>query len=261
MSPPAPAPQRRPADRPLLVLLPGMDGTGLMFEPFVKALGGFRTRVVRYPEGLTSYSACLHFARVQLPRDRPFILLGESFSGPVAMALAAEQPEGLVALVLCGTFARNPRPGLAWLAPLLGLLPARRLPLFLIRYLLLGQWATEPLLDRVWAMLPQVPAPTLKGRLRSVLSVDHTPILWRIQVPVLVLRGDQDRLVPPEATDWLRTHLPSLDIATLHGPHWLLQTRPEAATQALVAFLDRLPAPVDANSEEVAAPGRNSHER
>ena len=45
-----------PADpRLMLVLLPGMDGTGLMFEPFVKAAEGFESRVVRYPTALTSY--------------------------------------------------------------------------------------------------------------------------------------------------------------------------------------------------------------
>jgi pimeloyl-ACP methyl ester carboxylesterase len=213
-----------------------------MFEPFLAALGDFETRVVRYPAALVSYPACVHFARTQLPTDRPFLLLGESFSGPVALALAAEQPEGLVALVLCGTFARNPRPGLAWTEPLLRLLPARRLPLALIRFLLLGRWATAPLLDLVRAMLPEVPAPTLKGRLLAVLAVDQTPLLERIQVPTLALVAAQDRLVPPAATRWLRAHLPNLDIGRLQGPHWLLQTRPDAAAQALRDFLARLPA-------------------
>ncbi|WP_243303786.1 alpha/beta fold hydrolase [Geothrix oryzisoli] len=242
MSLPVSDPPQAPVERPLLVLLPGMDGTGLMFEPFVKALGSFKARVVRYPEGLTSYAACLHFARVQLPRGRPYLLLGESFSGPVAMALAVEQPEGLVGLVLCGTFARNPRPGLAWAVTLLGLLPGR-LPLALLRYLLLGRWATPALMDLAQTLAPQVPAATLKGRLRSVVTVDQTPLLGRIQVPTLALVAAQDRLVPPAATDWLRSHLPNLDVVRLQGPHWLLQTRPDAAVQAIAAFLDRLPKP------------------
>ena len=230
-------------DRPLLVLLPGMDGTGLMFEPFLQALGGFEPRVVRYPAALVSYPACVHYARTLLPRDRPFLLLGESFSGPVALALAAERPEGLVALVLCGTFARNPRPGLAWLAPLLRALPVRRLPLALLRYLLLGRWNSGPLTDLVNTLLPQVPAATLKGRLLAVVAVDQTPLLEHIQVPTLALVAAHDRLVPKAATTWLRAHLPNLDLVTLQGPHWLLQTRPDAAAQALAAFLERLGKP------------------
>jgi len=254
MSPPAASPPQPPAARPLVVLLPGLDGTGLMFGPFVEALGraAFEARVVRYPVALTSYPACIHFARTLLPRDRPFLLLGESFSGPVALALAAEKPENLVGLVLCGTFARNPRPGLRWLAPLLGILPGR-LPLFLIRFLLLGRWATEPLMEQVQALLPQVPAGSLKSRLRSVVAVDETPLLAPLRVPTLALVAAHDRLVPPAATEWLRANLPNLDIMRLQGPHWLLQTRPDAAAKAIRDFLDRLPKPQPIPLESLAA--------
>ena len=229
-----------PEERPLLILLPGLDGTGMMFEPFLGVLDGFETRVVRYPAGLVSYPACVHHARTHLPKDRPFLLLGESFSGPVAMALAAERPEGLVALVLCGTFARNPRPGLAWTSPLLRLLPPLRLPAGLIRFLLLGRWATEPLMELVRRLLPTVPKATLVDRLRAVLAVDQTPLLACIQAPALALVAAHDRLVPPAATRHLRAHLPRLDVLTLQGPHWLLQTRPDAAAQALRDFLGRI---------------------
>lgn len=244
MSRPASPHPPPPAARPLVVLLPGLDGTGLMFGPFVAALAaaGFEARVVRYPPALVSYAACTHFAHTLLPRDRPFLLLGESFSGPVALALAAGEPEGLVGLVLCGTFARNPRPGLAWAASLLGLLPGR-LPLGLLRFLLLGRWATPALMDLAQTLAPQVPAATLKGRLRSVVAVDQTALLDRLRVPSLALIAAHDRLVPPGAGEWLRFHRPDLDIVRLQGPHWLLQTRPDTAVQAIAAFLDRLPKP------------------
>lgn len=225
--------------RPLLVLLPGMDGTGLMFGPLVAALEGFETRVVRYPTELTSYPDCVAFARAALPRDRPFLLLGESFSGPVAIALAAEQPAGLVGLVLCVTFARNPRPGLAWLGPLLRALPPARLPLPLLRRLLLGPHPSAALLSLATTMLPQVPPLTLKQRLLAVVAVDHTPLLAQVRVPVLALCASRDRLVPRAATAWIRAHLPALDIATLRGPHWILPTRPEAAALVIKDFLSR----------------------
>ena len=106
--------------------------------------------------------------------------------------------------------------------------------------LLLGRWATEPLMDRVRAMAPQVPPATLKGRLRSVVAVDQTALLGRIRVPTLALVGAQDRLVPRAAGEWMRRHLRRLDVVRLQGPHWLLQTRPDAAVQAIEAFLGRL---------------------
>ncbi len=230
---------------PILVLLPGMDGTGIMFEPFLRVLDGLEARVVRYPVALTSYPDCVAFARAQLPVDRRFLLLGESFSGPVAIALAAEQPAGLAGLVLCGTFARNPRPGLAWTAPLLRALPPSRLPLPLLRRLLLDRWDSGPLAVLVQAMLPQAPVATLKARLLAVLAVDHTPLLSEIQVPILALVASHDRLVPRSATDWIRTHR-SIDTVTLQGPHWLLQTRPEACVQAIADFQARNRKPQDA---------------
>jgi pimeloyl-ACP methyl ester carboxylesterase len=223
---------------PILVLLPGLDGTGIMFEPFLQVLDGFDTKVVRYPVALTSYPDCVAFARARLPVDRTFLLLGESFSGPVAIALAAERPAGLAGLVLCGAFARNPRPALAWTAPLLRALPSSPLPLPLLRWLLLDRWASGPLAALVRTMLPQVPVATLKARLLAVLAVDHTPRLSQIQVPILALCASQDRLVPKEAPDWIRANSP-LDIVTLQGPHWLLQTRPEACAQAIRDFLER----------------------
>lgn len=225
--------------QPILVLLPGMDGTGLMFEPFVQVLHGLEPRVVRYPAELTSYADCIAYARTQLPVDRPFLLLGESFSGPVAIALAAERPPQLLGLVLCVTFARNPRPRLArWAAPLLRALPPLRLPRPLLRRVLLGARAPESLIRLVDLMLPQVPTATLKQRLLAVVDVDHTPLLAQVQVPALALCASHDRLVPARAATWMQAHLPSLDIHTIRGPHWLLQTRPEEALRVLHGFLE-----------------------
>lgn len=236
-----------PSPRPALVLLPGLDGTGVMFEPLLRALGpDLDPRVVRYPPELGSYADCLAFARAQLPADRPFLLLGESFSGPVALALAAEAPEGLRGLVLCGTFARNPRPGLAWAAPFLRRLPPLRLSPPLTRRLLLDRWGTAALASLADRMLPTVPKATLKARLLAVLGVDHRALLGRVPVPTLLLRAAGDRVVPSRAAGELRAGLRRPDQVTLEGPHWLLQARPEAAARALADFMDRIGLPGEA---------------
>ena len=227
------------APLPILVLLPGMDGTGLMFKPFLRALTGFEPRVVRYPQALTSYAACAAFARAQLPVDRPFLLLGESFSGPVAIALAAERPAGLQGVILCVTFARNPLPKLAWATPLLRALPPMQLPVPLLRRLLLGLRPSAELTGLATSLLQQLSPATVKGRILAAAAIDHTALLQQIQVPILALRASRDRLIPRATTDWIRAHRPDLDIVTLKGPHWLLQTRPEACVQAIQDFVRR----------------------
>ena len=245
----------RPEDPPLLVLLPGMDGTGRMFEPFVHAAADVETRVVRYPPELTTYPDCIAFARTQLPTGRPFLLLAESFSGPVAIALSAEHPEGLRGVVLCSSFAQNPRPEWLWLRPLLRLLPPLQLPLPLLRRLLLGKRASGALVQLTTAMLPHFPTATMKGRTLAVAAVDHTALLAQVRVPMLALRAAQDRLVPRAATEWIRAHRAQLDITTLQGPHWLLQTRPAACLQAILAFVDLRPAPPPTPDAAIPLPG------
>jgi pimeloyl-ACP methyl ester carboxylesterase len=80
---------------PTLVLLPGMDGTGDLFAPLVAALGPhMRTVIVRYPDEPLDYASDEEIARAALPIGHPFILLGESFSGPIAVSIAASAPRG-----------------------------------------------------------------------------------------------------------------------------------------------------------------------
>ena len=95
-----------------LVLLPGMDGTGQLFGRFLEALGPeVRAIVIAYPPAQNlDYSQLEAFVRSKLPSDQPFVILGESFSGPIAVSIAASPPDGLRGIVLCCSFVRNPRP-------------------------------------------------------------------------------------------------------------------------------------------------------
>jgi hypothetical protein len=95
-----------------LVLLPGLDGTGLLFEDFVAALGSDVDVVVaRYPtDRPLDYANLEQIARSFIPPNIPFVLLGESFSGPIALSIAASSPPGLLGVIMCCSFARNPYP-------------------------------------------------------------------------------------------------------------------------------------------------------
>ena len=74
-----------------LVLLPGMDGTGELFAPLLNALNpGLRTTVVSYADRPATYAEHESVALAELPKDRPFAILGESFSGPIAVTIAAQ---------------------------------------------------------------------------------------------------------------------------------------------------------------------------
>ncbi len=76
-----------------LVLLPGLDGTGLLFGPIVdKLAAGIEPLIVRYPcDVLLGYRELLPLVEEQLPAG-PFVLLGESFSGPLTVMVAGSVP-------------------------------------------------------------------------------------------------------------------------------------------------------------------------
>src|SRR6185369_2945536 len=93
-----------------LVLLPGMDGTGILFEPLLEILPPeLEAQVVSYPTHKPcGYEELAGLVAAALPKDGPFIILGESFSGPLAIMAAHAQPPGLKGIVLCASFARSP---------------------------------------------------------------------------------------------------------------------------------------------------------
>ena len=114
-----------------LILLPGMDGTGVFFERLVEHLGeGIDPVVVSYPENdPLGYEDLKPFVTSRFPNENPFFILGESFSGPLAVMAAAERPKNLKGIILVATFVRNPMPAftgkLKWIlrGPLLRLRP------------------------------------------------------------------------------------------------------------------------------------------
>lgn len=222
-----------------------MDGTARLFHRFDAALrvqAAIDTQAIAYPAAPLDYAALEAFVRERLPRDRPFVVLAESFSGPLGAALRAEPPPGMRALVLCCSFVRNPRPMLAPLRHLLGLVPFGAMPGFALRQVLLAPCSTPQLQDELAAALAQVPPSVLRQRLRAVLETDASRSFARGSLPVLYLRARHDRLVPPANAVQILRLAPDAQLADIAAPHMLLQAAPEAAAVAVTAFLASLSA-------------------
>ena len=88
---------------PKLILLPGMDGTGELFADFVKALPNLEIEVMRYPtDRHLSYEQLVPIVRSGISASEPFVFVAESFSTPLAIKLAADNPSNLKGVVICG---------------------------------------------------------------------------------------------------------------------------------------------------------------
>jgi pimeloyl-[acyl-carrier protein] methyl ester esterase len=222
-----------------LVLLPGMDGTGVFFTDFAAAMPPeFEPLVVTYPnDPKLGYPRLEALARAALPHDRPFIVLGESFSGPIAISIAASNPPGLRGLILCCTFARSPHPLLPLATAALRPLPAGRVPAFILHRNLFGRFDSPRFRGQLAEVRGLVSAKTLKSRLEAVAHIDVTDKLRRVTVPILYLRAKRDRVVSRSSGDYVERIRPDAEIAGLDAPHLLLQTVPQEALSVIKNFV------------------------
>lgn len=224
---------------PTLVLLPGMDGTGELLQPFVAALKhACDTVVVTYPgDTPLNYEELQAIALKSLPTDRPFVLLGESFSGPIAMALTALNLPRQVGLVLCCTFAHNPQPLFRRLGFLVNLLPMSLVPARWLSPLLLGRFSSAALRTALSRAINKVKPSIMRERLRSMLDIDVSAQLARINVPTVYLRATQDRVVPKAASMRISELKPQVQVIEVDAPHCLLQAAPDASARLVIEFL------------------------
>jgi pimeloyl-ACP methyl ester carboxylesterase len=228
------------------ILLPGIDGSGRLFAPLLAAgARGLEPEALSFPpDAPLGYEALLDLARRALPRGR-FVLVAESFSGPLAVRLAAERPKGLVALVLAASFVHRPLNPL--LHPLRGLVGARLfgvpMPAPVIRHFMAGPDAPDEIVAEVQRAVAAVSAEVLAHRSAEALRVDARDALAAVEAPILFLAPTRDRLIRTDAHDDVLAVRPDAEVAPIEGPHMILQRCPHASLARIEEFLAGATAP------------------
>ncbi|MEM9069161.1 MAG: alpha/beta hydrolase [Myxococcota bacterium] len=211
------------------LLLPGLDGGRTLLHPFARALSP-NAEVLPYPDEPLGYDDLEQLVRTRLAQTSATVLIAESFSGPLAIRIAATPPPSLTHVVLVATFARAPMS--PRIAPLLSLAFAAPPPKALIRALMVGPDASNELVAHVQAAIRQTAPRTLRARAKEALRVDVRKAMNAIRIPALYLQPTQDRLLRPlplpAGKNWSHVAIPA--------PHLLLQTRPEACAAAILRF-------------------------
>lgn len=168
-----------------LVLLPGMDGTGELFAPLLGALPPDRASVVAYPRDVVlSYDELVAFVVQRLPVEEPFVLVAESFSGPIAVRVAAQHPAGLRGVVLCANFVVGP-------------LPFSRALVHAVRPFKIGASSLQASV-LTWRLLGSAGSPLRGPLMEAVASVEPEVMAARVEVedvdaPHLVLQVAPER--------------------------------------------------------------------
>lgn len=226
---------------PTLCLLPGLDGTGRLYRNLARRLDAdFEVRALAYDSRrFDGYSPLADALAPQLPRGRDFVLIAESFAGPLAVELAGRRPQGLRALVLAASFVSSPLPASHLLAGVLERLPATLPPGLLLERLLAGRGAGGELRAELQSVLRTIPMEVLRRRALAALRSDAGKTLASLEVPVLYLQGTQDRLIGPRAGNQVVQLARDAELRRIAGPHFLFQVSADAAVAAIAGFLEQ----------------------
>ncbi|MGO9486649.1 MAG: alpha/beta fold hydrolase [Rhodomicrobium sp.] len=221
-----------------IVLLPGMDGTGELLDALARRLSLSRpVRIVSYPlDEPLGYTGLTAFAAARAPEGR-FAILGESFSGPVAIEIAASEPR-VAGLILASSFARYPIPSL--FAPLARMLDLRRLPARAVEAALLGSTGTPELKARLRELLKKLPREIVQTRTAEALRADKRSRLAQFACPVMCLYGRFDRVTGKQCLRQILSAQPRCQVRRFDASHMLLETHPGEAARAIDAFCDGL---------------------
>jgi pimeloyl-[acyl-carrier protein] methyl ester esterase len=219
-----------------LVLLPGLDGSGRLFGPFIDCVADFLDpSPFAYPaDRLWGYDELLPFVLERLPPGRS-IVLGESFSGPLAVMLAAAAPDRVAAVVLVSSFTRLPVPRAA--AAAARFVDAARCPAGAIDLALTSRTTPAEMRSELLRQVRSLSSQLVERRLRAVFEADTASALGRLACPVLAIHGRSDRLVP---LWWAKRDLGrirSVAFRVVDGPHMLLQTSPRSVACVLVDWI------------------------
>lgn len=217
-----------------LVLLPGLNGSSALFAPLLAELEDIDCQVLELPEhGPQDYPSLADALMEQLGTT-PFVLLGESYSGPLAYQLALRQPTGLRGVIFAASFLSRPNPALALLAHLPMPQTLATQP-WLLRALCLGKTADEHMLQRVQREIRRLDPRLLRTRLATLAGLQAPT--QTLHLPCLHLWPQQDRLVADSTAERLSKACTDIRQVRLDGPHFILQTRPKACANAIVEFI------------------------
>jgi len=221
---------------PRLVVMPGLDGTGLLLQNFAQEMARHcPTEVLRYPGDMSCYADLAPWVRARVPDD-PHVLLAESFSGPLALTVASEAPQGLLGVIFITSFIRAPMAVPPMVAEVLRGLPIDSpAALKLLEPFTIGANAAPDVMETFRRALQEVPHATLADRLAEVLRADGRAALDRLTLPHACVVATGDRLVPTARARELCHR--ACHVERMEGPHFLMQTRPADAARAVAACM------------------------
>jgi len=226
-----------------VILVPGMDGTGLLFYRQVPLLAR-SYRVITY--ALRETAATMDVLVSDLARiidtvepiARRAIIVGESFGGALALSFALARPEQVSRLVILNSFPYfAPQRRLRLAAVGLGALPwgamglVRRLTAFRLH----SPHTHRHEIDRFMELTARASRGGYINRLKLLMQYDVRHRLHELRAPTLFLAADRDHLVPSVAqARYMAARVPGSMLRVLEGHGHICLIAPYIDLEALL---------------------------
>ena len=219
-----------------------MPGTDALFKPLMDELEDhFDIDAVSYPtDKPLGYEPLLNIVTSRISKEKQFFILGESFSGPLAVMAALKCPENVLGIILAASFVTSPMP--RWINRLKRFARGRILdvrPRSFINDSLMGKDCPENTRRWIHATMPRLGREVISARVQAVLGVNVREDLKSCQVPVLYIAGSRDWLIGKKCIDAIWLCRPDVEIKVLNGCHMILQSNPREAAEVIVEFCRR----------------------
>jgi len=208
-----------------------------VYLPFLPGFG--KTSPPKKPWSVSDFSEfVLKFAQKQ--NLKKFFLLGHSFGGRIAIKLTANHPGKVLGLILCSSAGLKPKRGVKYwfffFLAKIGNLFFSIFPLNLVR----------PTARRLlYFFVQEQDYYQAKGVMREivkkVIEEDLTFHLKRIQVPTLIVWGEEDRITPVADAYLMASKIPNSKLVILkEAGHGLPFGKPAKLTQLVREFCRRI---------------------
>lgn len=224
-----------------LVLLPGLNGTAGLFDPLLAvATNEYELKVISYPtHQVKSYEELTEYVLEEISSIKGrFVLVGESFSGPIATLLSAKSINGLIGTILVATFASAPYFTFAKYLPWRLIFKLAKFVYWLrIR---LSDARKVGILKTAIIELQKVDPAVLAARTRMALTVDVSKELRQSRVPMVYFRAKYDVVVPKWNLKKILKVKPDIKVITFNTQHFLLQSAPREAWDAIHKIINEI---------------------
>ncbi len=222
-----------------LVLLPGLDGTGILFKPLIDTLPkSIDISVISYPnDEKMNYEQLIKLVLSKLPKEEEYILLAESFSGSIAYEVGIQSPKNLKLIIFVATFLKNPRPILSKFLPInfFNILFSFSPPKFILKWLLLSNKTNDETINLLAVTLKKIPPKIITWRLQQIIKLKEP--MNKLVLDAIYISATTDKSVIYQSICFMIKWIPKLKTYRVHGGHLILQDNPSDCAKIIIKHL------------------------